>query len=208
MSCTENIIVAVFCPFCYVGLLLAFDYNGVDRNNSNSVRRRLFAALVTCIVSIYLTLYQLNWQWHLMGFRTSSFGMAAVVPSIPVLVLYAGQILLLYLDGQLQYFLSSKCLNFITSFIAVTTWKKSLSDICWIRDIFLAPITEEIVYRACTVSLVAECFTKWQTIFIAPLFFGISHLHHVLNDIKTGYHWKSAIFKRGNASFLHAQKIY
>eukprot|EP00951_Prasinocladus_malaysianus_P045348 scaffold601900_cov50-Prasinocladus_malaysianus.AAC.1 len=53
-----------------------------------------------------------------------------------------------------------------------------------LRDIVVAPITEEWAFRACMISLL--CIGGWSTgwaVFIAPFFFGASHLHHVMEMV-------------------------
>lgn len=39
----------------YVALLYAFDFNGVDRNDPRSIKRRLFAAAINNVLSIICT---------------------------------------------------------------------------------------------------------------------------------------------------------
>ena len=51
----------------------------------------------------------------------------------------------------------------------------------WIRDYIAAPFLEEIVFRGLFCSpLLASGFTPTQVVWIAPLFFGIAHIHHAL----------------------------
>mmetsp|Transcript_5034 Transcript_5034/g.7426 ORF Transcript_5034/g.7426 Transcript_5034/m.7426 type:complete len:363 (+) Transcript_5034:89-1177(+) len=51
----------------------------------------------------------------------------------------------------------------------------------WIRDYVAAPFLEEIVFRGLFCSpLLASGFTPTQVVWIAPLFFGVAHIHHAL----------------------------
>jgi prenyl protein peptidase len=69
--------------------------------------------------------------------------------------------------------------------------------IAW-RNLIIAPVTEEIVFRGCIVSCLAvlssesvplnlsSLSTLWVTI-TAPLFFGLSHVHHGLVKLRRGH---------------------
>jgi prenyl protein peptidase len=52
---------------------------------------------------------------------------------------------------------------------------------CWpqIRNLWVAPALEELVFRACLVGqLEQSTFSQTQIVWIAPLFFGTAHVHH------------------------------
>lgn len=55
-------------------------------------------------------------------------------------------------------------------------------DILFVRNLIAAPIAEEVVFRGCLVPLLLPCFGT-KAIFIAPLFFGVAHLHHYFSGI-------------------------
>ena len=105
MPCVANLVVAAACPLCYVGLVLAFDYNGQNRNIASSVKKRLVAAVLTSAISVTITYRQLDGNLNAMGLRTTGMVKAALLPSTLILVLYFGQILLLFFDGQLKSYL-------------------------------------------------------------------------------------------------------
>lgn len=54
-----------------------------------------------------------------------------------------------------------------------------------LRDVVIAPVAEEVAFRACIASALAT--TGMSTVkisWVAPLFFGVAHLHHALLRIK------------------------
>lgn len=55
MECAFNLMLAAGISCSYVGLLYAFDFNGVDRNDPSSIKRRFFAAVVNNIIGILVT---------------------------------------------------------------------------------------------------------------------------------------------------------
>jgi hypothetical protein len=62
-SCSSSIILlSGAIPIVYVALLYVFDYDGIDRDNILSIKRRFGAALVANILSIAVTYSTLNQQ--------------------------------------------------------------------------------------------------------------------------------------------------
>uniref|UniRef100_A0A0M3HJG4 CAAX prenyl protease 2 n=1 Tax=Ascaris lumbricoides TaxID=6252 RepID=A0A0M3HJG4_ASCLU len=59
-----------------------------------------------------------------------------------------------------------------------------------------APITEELAFRACTAALVLQCVSPISAVFIAPLPFALSHLHHIFDDMKRGKTKQQAVLHR------------
>eukprot|EP00039_Didymoeca_costata_P011561 m.163160 g.163160 ORF g.163160 m.163160 type:complete len:269 (-) comp15213_c1_seq2:4437-5243(-) len=54
-------------------------------------------------------------------------------------------------------------------------------DIYGARNLVIAPITEEIVFRACMIPLLRPCISEGLGLsWIPPLFFGVAHIHHIL----------------------------
>lgn len=49
------------------------------------------------------------------------------------------------------------------------------------RDIVFAPLIEEIIYRACICSILLCARQSLAfVVFVSPLFFGVSHVHHII----------------------------
>ncbi|KAI7862869.1 CAAX protease self-immunity-domain-containing protein [Spinellus fusiger] len=47
------------------------------------------------------------------------------------------------------------------------------------RNYLVAPITEEVVFRACTLAVLSAAHhSKAYLIFVSPLYFGLAHVHH------------------------------
>jgi prenyl protein peptidase len=53
-----------------------------------------------------------------------------------------------------------------------------------LRNLVIAPITEELVFRGCMVPLLLPHLGYgYQLSWITPLFFGVAHLHHMLAGV-------------------------
>ena len=66
----------------------------------------------------------------------------------------------------------------------------------WIvmRNYIVAPLTEEIVFRGCMVPpLLASGMSTLKVSLIAPLFFGIAHVHHAMTRISKGERVSSVV---------------
>lgn len=44
----------------------------------------------------------------------------------------------------------------------------------------MCPLTEEFVFRSCMIPLVYPCLGPTYTCLVVPLFFGVAHLHHII----------------------------
>uniref|UniRef100_A0A914WS29 CAAX prenyl protease 2 n=1 Tax=Plectus sambesii TaxID=2011161 RepID=A0A914WS29_9BILA len=116
-----------------------------------------------------------------MGLKTSGLLSSIILPSVLTLLLYFGSFVLMYIEGSLWHFIS------------IQQWSSAMGNLRWIRNSIVAPITEEIAFRSCSAALVLQCFDWKSTVFIAPLFFSLSHFHHVLDQTKQGALMKHAI---------------
>ena len=69
-----------------------------------------------------------------------------------------------------------------------------------IKNLIIAPCLEEFIYRVCLINMVIESglMTPKSAVYIMPLFFAVSHLHHSILD----YFQKDTPFMRGMAIAL------
>ncbi|KAL4593591.1 CAAX prenyl protease 2 [Arapaima gigas] len=70
-------------------------------------------------------------------------------------------------------------------------WRLCMNDMQWLRNQVVAPLTEELVFRACMLPMLVPCTGPTAAVFICPLFFGVAHFHHVIEQLR---------FKRGTLS--------
>lgn len=60
-----------------------------------------------------------------------------------------------------------------------------LQDPCFLRNYLISPFTEEFVFRSCMLPLVTPKLFSQTAILTTPLFFGVAHLHHIVEGLKT-----------------------
>lgn len=64
-----------------------------------------------------------------------------------------------------------------------------------IRNFFVAPWTEELIFRGCMVPpLLAAGMSPLRVSLVAPLFFGVAHLHHAVLRLSKGEGLPSVVF--------------
>lgn len=74
-----------------------------------------------------------------------------------------------------QYFLTD--LRSRLEFAYILECSKDL--VIW-RDYLVSPLTEEFVFRSCMIPLVFPFIGEFNCVMVIPLFFGIAHLHHII----------------------------
>jgi prenyl protein peptidase len=82
-----------------------------------------------------------------------------------------------YIYYSIKYLFSKKNFNKLV--------RQDLCDLGVWRNYIISPFTEEFVFRSCMLPLVLPTLHVQKTVYITPLFFGIAHLHHMIEGILT-----------------------
>jgi prenyl protein peptidase len=85
--------------------------------------------------------------------------------------------LLNYFNYSINYLISKQNVKRIID--------QDLNDLGFWRNYIISPFTEEFVFRSCMLPLVLPTLSITKSIYIVPLFFGIAHLHHMIESILT-----------------------
>nr|XP_033810845.1 CAAX prenyl protease 2 isoform X2 [Geotrypetes seraphini]XP_033810846.1 CAAX prenyl protease 2 isoform X2 [Geotrypetes seraphini]XP_033810847.1 CAAX prenyl protease 2 isoform X2 [Geotrypetes seraphini] len=113
-----------------------------------------------------------------MGFRLEGILTAAALPLLLTMVLFLGPLIQLSLDCPWDLFDGIKVV-FDPRF-----WGVCMTDMRWLRNQVIAPLTEELVFRACMLPMLIPCTGLQPAIFACPLFFGIAHFHHIIEQLR------------------------
>lgn len=182
-------LVSACLPVSYVLLVHLFDRNGTDRNDPKSIQRRFQGALLSNIVSIAVTAYYLleytSTPYREMGLRWDQVREAIIYPFILMNAFYLGQFALQYIDRTLWHYFD------------YYEWRQCYRSWAWRRDIIVGPITEEIVFRACSSTLMAHVYGARLTMLLNPIPFAASHFHHIWDDQRRGHSLAHSILQRG-----------
>ena len=62
----------------------------------------------------------------------------------------------------------------------IKQFQEYLCDIYFWRNYIISPFSEEFVFRSCVITLLFPQLAFGKTIILTPLFFGLAHLHHII----------------------------
>ncbi|XP_022061919.2 CAAX prenyl protease 2-like [Acanthochromis polyacanthus] len=132
-----------------------------------------------------------------MGVRVEGFVPASVLPLLLTMVFYLGPFVHSAMDdpdgftGELQ------------SALDVRSWRLCVRDAVWLRNQVVAPVTEELVFRGAMLPMLVPCTGPTAAIFVAPLFFGVAHFHHIIEQRRLGKDSMSVILLVAGMQFLY-----
>ncbi|XP_027711829.1 CAAX prenyl protease 2 isoform X5 [Vombatus ursinus] len=92
---------------------------------------------------------------------------AALLPLLLTMILFLGPLMQLSMDCPWDLADGLKVA------LAPQAWARCLTDMRWLRNQVIAPLTEELVFRACMLPMLAPCTGLGPAIFTCPLFFGV-----------------------------------
>jgi len=180
----SGVCVALSIPCVFVGAIRVCDARGVDRNHVSSIRRRAVGVFLACIYSLVLTAvctdeFAIDNPFVQFGRIISVLFMTMTLFIGPLTVLVCTELHTMrrYLDRDVSLF------SYIVNKLPQTTderWRLG-------RDVVLAPIGEEICFRACVIHLLTPyTLTSAQAIYMTPMLFAGAHFHHLVQRVRHG----------------------
>ncbi|XP_054846117.1 CAAX prenyl protease 2 isoform X2 [Eublepharis macularius] len=128
-----------------------------------------------------------------MGFRLEGIIPAMLLPLLLTMVLFLGPLIQLSMDCPWDLVDGLK-VAFDSHF-----WVLCLTDMRWLRNQVIAPLTEELVFRACMLPMLVPCTGLGPAIFTCPLFFGVAHFHHVIEQLR---------FRQGSTASIFLSAVF
>uniref|UniRef100_A0A3Q2D1X9 CAAX prenyl protease 2 n=1 Tax=Cyprinodon variegatus TaxID=28743 RepID=A0A3Q2D1X9_CYPVA len=165
----------------YIGSLYIW-CSTLPRDHPRVIKRRCASVILVSAVSPAFVKLWMYWAditvdkslWELMGVCLKGIIPASTLPLLLITVSHL---------GKKQ-----------TKPLYVQTWRLCMQDAEWIRNQVVAPVTEELVFRGAMLPMMVPCTGTTAAIFIAPLFFGVAHFHHIIEQLQLGKDRVSAIF--------------
>ncbi|OMO68311.1 CAAX amino terminal protease [Corchorus olitorius] len=178
--------------------------------NSFMIRRFICAAVSSVASVIFIALIlpirsmEASYLFGVYGIRSDHLWQAVVFPLFLTSLMYAGSMMFKSMslvnrwkehrnqDGQMFFDCVKNILqSFPGKMLSVT------SDILFWRNLIVAPLTEELVFRACMIPLLlCGGFRAYNVIFLCPTFFSLAHLNHMRE-----------VYSRHNYSLLKASMV-
>lgn len=113
-----------------------------------------------------------------LGFRIKGLLTAFVLPLILTAILFLGP-------------LSQQAFNGV--FKTIENPLQNFTNVLWLRNHIVAPLSEEFTFRACMLPLLLQTFKPSTAVLITPLFFGVAHFHHMAERLRAGMDKKTVI---------------
>ncbi|XP_013183873.2 CAAX prenyl protease 2 isoform X2 [Amyelois transitella] len=187
-SCMASVFACIFLTCSYVASLYVWR-SPKNRDHPSTIKKRFFSVFCMMLLAPFITRNFLSEEssskgtfFEHMGLRMSGLITATFAPLFLTSVLFLGPLCMQYFSGLLKLYAEPMY------------WLHNWQDLVWIRNHIMAPLSEEWVFRACMMPLLMECLQPFMAIFTGPLLFGIAHFHHMLEQMKSGYDVRSALF--------------
>ncbi|VDO98262.1 unnamed protein product [Soboliphyme baturini] len=206
ISCCKSFVSATLVPLVYIACIRVCSWGCFIRDDKKTIWRRFFGACVACLILGYSASYWKNENLtyaQFFGFRASGLLPALVLPLQLTAFLYLGPIVLSIVDGCWRLDWESLRPDCITLRNLVLVSDLTLHDVdrpigwsagkCTRSYSFQAPLTEEFAFRCCILPMLQNCLSAKTSLFIVPLFFSMGHFHHVIEQRRLGYSWKTSI---------------
>ncbi|CAG4954234.1 unnamed protein product [Parnassius apollo] len=186
-ACAYSIFACIFLTFAYVASLYVWRTE-LSRDHPSTIKRRFFS--VSCIMFLapffmrfFLKEETLNRGdvFQQLGLRLPGLIAASITSLILTAILFLGPLTMQFLSGTWKIYTEP------------TYWVSSWKDLTWVRNHFMAPLSEEWVFRACMMPLLLQCLEPFTAVFVGPLLFGIAHFHHIFEKRKAGFDLKTAL---------------
>ncbi|XP_056383328.1 CAAX prenyl protease 2 isoform X2 [Hyla sarda] len=183
--CAVSVLCCLALACSYVGSLYVWK-SELSRDHPAVIKRRFTSVL---IVSSLSPVFLCVWReltgiktdaaiLSLMGFRLDGILTATILPLLLTMILFLGPLVQLSVDCPWGL-LDGLKVTFDPRF-----WRLCFTDMRWLRNQVIAPLTEELVFRACMLPMLVPCTSPGRAIFTCPLFFGIAHFHHVIEQLR------------------------
>eukprot|EP01112_Ceratiomyxa_fruticulosa_P005285 TRINITY_DN1589_c0_g1_i1.p1 TRINITY_DN1589_c0_g1~~TRINITY_DN1589_c0_g1_i1.p1 ORF type:complete len:282 (+),score=25.33 TRINITY_DN1589_c0_g1_i1:656-1501(+) len=198
---------AVLLACTFVGSLYVWKQKPDEpRDHPTTIVKRFISVSVASILSLIYFYFLVDKEKHpeisfgrLIGVHSDGFIYAATIPLILTMIWFLGPLVMWVFDWLEGDF--------------VLDLSKAPSRIA-IRNFFVGPLLEEIVFRACLCPiLLAGGYGHVTTMFVSPLLFGLAHMHHIIQHLhKSGKDlkdaWVSVFFQLFYTTIFGAYSAY
>ncbi|XP_076606896.1 CAAX prenyl protease 2-like [Chaetodon auriga] len=188
----------------YVGSLYVWR-SSLPRDHPSVIKQRCASVLLVSALSPAVVKAWMHWAdvkvdvsvWELMGVRLESLVPAAILPLLLTMVFYLGPLFHAVVDNPKGF------TGELHSALDVQSWKLCVGDVLWLRNQVVAPATEELVFRGAMLPMLVPCAGPTAAIFMAPLFFGVAHFHHIIEQRRLHKDSMSVILLVSGMQFLY-----
>ncbi|CAH0594326.1 unnamed protein product [Chrysodeixis includens] len=186
-QCSLSILACIFLTFSYVASLYVWR-STLSRDHPSTIKRRFFSVSVMMLLAPFFVQWFFTGEtlskgnlYEQLGLRWSGVLPAIFAPLFLTAILFLGPLTMQFLSGIWKLYAEP------------IYWLSSWQDLVWVRNHFMAPLSEEWVFRACMIPLLLQCLEPMTAVFVGPLLFGVAHFHHMFEQMKAGFEFKTAL---------------
>lgn len=182
IQCSPSVALAAFVLFPSFFVLSlhgwrCFGYADTDRDDTGTIQRRFLSSVLTCIVSglmVYALAIPSAEPYDLRRLTYAEVFGLQMENLVPACLCCVGATAILFVGPIVQHLVASRHGGSFCPMMTESRW-------ILVRNLVMAPLTEELVFRACLVRLwVAAGFDDCVIIFLSPMCFALGHAHHFL----------------------------
>ncbi|KAL1239059.1 CAAX prenyl protease 2 [Trichinella pseudospiralis] len=177
----EAILFLQSAPLLFVSLTRLFSCGNGCRDDTKVIFRRftgsLFASIISAVVAQLWRPKNMD-PFEYLGLRLQGLLPAFMLPLLLTTLFCLGPISLLLFN----YFQISSHSQIVSSEFFIV-----------LRNVLLAPLCEEMVFRCCMVSVAASCFQPFSVVLLMPIYFAAAHLHHALDKTDFVCGWRQIL---------------
>ncbi|XP_065514194.1 CAAX prenyl protease 2 [Caloenas nicobarica] len=183
--CWAAVLACLSLACSYVGSLYVWG-SPLPRDHPAVIKRRFTSVLVVSGLAPALV-----WLWKeltgvkadtalpaLLGLRLDGLLPATLLPLLLTMILFLGPLIQLSMDCSWRW------LDGLKAAFGPRRWLRALRDVRWLRNQVVAPLTEELVFRACMLPMLLPCAGPRRALLACPLFFALAHFHHVIEQLR------------------------
>ncbi|XP_063059795.1 CAAX prenyl protease 2 isoform X2 [Engraulis encrasicolus] len=160
----------------------------IHRDHPRVIQQRFTSVLLVSITAPFVVWGWTEWMkiplgvsfMELLGIRLEGIVTAGIMPLFLTMMLFLGPLVQLAVDSPKGVLLEIR-FKFNRDYL-----RQCVGDLKWMRNHVVAPLTEELVFRACMLPVLVPCNGPTAAIFTCPLFFGVAHFHHISERIGAG----------------------
>lgn len=172
----------------------------LGRNHPKQVKNRFISVSLSTVLSLILLRFVMCKKdtfvreefLDIVGLRIwSGAFILSFVGLFHVATLFLGPLAVRFLDNDWIFEVENdpEMYSYKNVFEAL---KSHIHSIYWWRNLVVGPAAEELVFRACMCPVLQKAgFSNLSVCFVAPLFFGVAHLHHYI-ELRRTYPVKTA----------------
>lgn len=195
LSPFNAILWCLFLGILYVGTLYIWRFDkDLRRNHPKQVKNRFISLSIASVLSLLLLRFVLCKKdtfvregfLDITGLRLwSGAFLMCFVGLLHVATLFLGPLALRFLDNDWSFDIDGDT-DFYQHRSMLDALKYYAGNIYWWRTFVVGPGSEELVFRACMCPVLQRAgFSRVGICFLAPMFFGVAHLHHYYELRKT-----------------------